>query len=254
MGKAKRNYQQNQFYPSEYAPKDLSEHPFYGLTLDPDQQIFRDCIWDSEKTIVLCDAKAGSGKSLIALGTANLLVQYGLKDGIVYIMFPTQEQRQGYLPGTIEEKSAPYMQPLLDAMTTLGIPSYALQSDDNIQAMKSGDAYIQFTVDTFLRGCNFENKVIIIEEAQNAYFDILKKTLTRLHDSCKVIMIGSHIQCDLVKNKDRSGFTTYLNAFNEEIITEGPHANKIAICELHTNHRGWLSNFCDMVPDPNDNK
>jgi PhoH-like ATPase len=252
LSNKKRNYQQNQFYPSEYAPKILTEHPFYGLNLDPEQQIFRDAIWDPEKTVVICDAKSGSGKTTIALGTANLLVQYGLKDGIIYIMTPTQEQTQGYLPGTIEEKSAPYMQPLIDAMITLDIPSYALQTEDNIQAMKSGDAYIQFTVDTFLRGCNLENKVIIVDEIQNFYFNTLKKTLTRIHDSCKVVLIGSHIQSDIIKHKERSGFDPYFNAFRDEIMNKGPNSNRIAICELHTNHRGWFSNFCDEVPDPNE--
>lgn len=234
----------------QFAPKTLEDHPFYGLNLDPEQVIFRDAIWDPEKTVVLCNSKAGCGKSTIALGVANLLVQYGLKDGIVYIMSPTQEQRQGYLPGTAEEKNAPYMQPLIDAMNTLGIPEYALISDDNIKGQKSGDAYILFTVDTFLRGCNLENKVVILDESANFYFDDLKKTLTRIHDSCKVIIIGHSGQCDLFKHPERSGFIPYLNAFQMEINNNGPNAKRIAICHLNTNHRGWLSNFCDNVMQP----
>ena len=248
MGKNNKNTQNYSRNP-EFAPETLKDHPFYGLTLDPEQEAFRDAIWDPKKTVTICDSFAGSGKTLIALGTANLLVQYGLRDGIIYIMTPTQEQRQGYLPGTMEEKSAPYMQPLLDAMLTLGIPEYTLISDD-MKYRKDDSAYIQFTMDTFLRGCNIENKVVIVDEIQNMFFDIIKKTLTRIHDNCTIILIGSHIQMDIYSHRERAGFIPYLNAFKKEVESGGPNADKIALIELRTNHRGWFSNFCDLVPEP----
>ena len=59
------------------APQNLSEHPFYGLVLDEQQKNFRDAIWDDSKLIVFCNAKAGTGKTLIATATANLLCGYG---------------------------------------------------------------------------------------------------------------------------------------------------------------------------------
>ena len=82
-------------------PATLQEHPFYGLRLDEYQKVFRDAIWDTEKLIVFCNAKAGTGKTLIATATANLLYQYGRCNGIVYIASPTQEQKQGYLKSRI---------------------------------------------------------------------------------------------------------------------------------------------------------
>ena len=87
-------------YNRDQAPQSLKGEPFYGLTLDPEQEVFRDAIWNPNKTVVLCDSMAGTGKSLVALGTANLLVQYGFYNGIVYITFPVQEHVLGYLPGT----------------------------------------------------------------------------------------------------------------------------------------------------------
>ena len=97
-------------------PATLQEHPVYGLWLDEYQKVFRDAIWDTEKLIVFCNAKAGTGKTLIATATANLLYQYGRCNGIVYIASPTQEQKQGYLKGTIEEKSEPYFEPFYEAL------------------------------------------------------------------------------------------------------------------------------------------
>ena len=223
-------------------PDNLEDHVFYGLSLDDEQKEYRDAIWDPDKLIVICNSKAGTGKTTIALGVANLLVQYGLYNQIIYIMAPTQEQRQGYLPGGIEDKNAPYKEPLIEAMNTLGIHSSALMNEDSIKYIKTGEAYIQFMVDTYLRGCNFENSVVIIEEAQNYHFDELKKTLTRIHDNCKTILIGHDQQCDLYKHPERSGFIPYLRAF-EKIKDDA----RVAICTLKTNHRGWLSTFCDGV-------
>ena len=224
----------------EDIPRTLEDSIFYGIPLDDEQKVFRDSIWNPEKLIIACNAKAGTGKTTIALGVANLLVQYGLYDGIIYIASPTQEQRQGYLPGNQEEKSAPYMEPLLEAMNTLSIdPMKALKSQDNIQAIKNGTAYIEFTVDTYLRGCNFENKVIILDEAQNYYTDELKKVLTRIHDNCKVVVIGHSGQIDLYNNPQNSGFVRYLNHFSKD--------DRCAVCQLTHNYRGWISNFADEL-------
>ena len=230
-------------YKSEAIPDTLENHMFYGLTLDEDQKIFRDSIWDKNNIITICNSKSGTGKSTIALGVANLLVQYGLYNEIVYSIFPTQETRMGYLPGDIEDKSAPYMQPLVDACLSLDInPDTAIESNNNLQAIKDGRAYIRFTTDTFYRGINLENKVIIFDEFQNGFFSDCKKVLTRCHDNCKIIIIGHTEQCDIFKHAERSGFQYYLQAF--EKIKDDP---RVAICELRTNHRGWFSNFCDDV-------
>ena len=109
-------------------PITLSKHPFYGLQLDEQQQAFRDAIWNKDKLIVFCNAKAGTGKTLIATATANLLYEYGRSNGIVYIASPTQEQKQGYLKGTIEEKSEPYFEPFYEALLNIGqLGFYPLQ-------------------------------------------------------------------------------------------------------------------------------
>lgn len=237
--KSKSNYQAPiQCKNPQDAPEFLDDNIFYDLKLDDEQKVFRDLIYDKNKVIVVCNSKAGTGKTTISLGVANILYSYGFYNGITYIMSPSQEQRQGYLPGDMHEKNAPYMEPLLEAMHTLGINDIYLKED--IENEKQG-AYINFTVDTYLRGCNFEKQVVIIDEAQNFTFDDLKKTLTRIHDNCKVILIGHTEQCDLCGSK-RSGFDIYLNAFEKE--KDNP---KVGLCRLSINHRGWLSTFCDNV-------
>ena len=56
----------------------LDNNPFYGIQCDEYQKKFRDAIWNPEKLIVFCNAKAGTGKTTIAAATANLLCEYGL--------------------------------------------------------------------------------------------------------------------------------------------------------------------------------
>lgn len=222
----------------EDAPMTLRRHRFYDLQLDEYQKAFRDAIWDENKRIVFCNARAGTGKTLIATATANLLCHFGKYKGIVYIASPTQEQKQGYLKGTLEEKSEPYFEPFYEALKKLGIDTDVSFMDGALNE-KNGTAYIECVTHTFLRGTNFENKVVIIDEAQNFYFDELMKVLTRMHDSCKVIVIGHDGQIDLYSNPDHTGFTRYLHWFEDD--------ERTAVCHLEKNYRGWISQHADAL-------
>lgn len=219
-------------------PQTLRRHPFYGLELDEDQKKFRDAIWNKDKLIVYGNAKAGVGKSLIAFATANLLVEYGLYDGIVYVMFPCEENKQGYLPGDITQKSEVYFEPVYQAIIKCNLEPIRIINDESMTAKKTGDAYVKLLTSTYLRGTNFENKVVIIEEAQNGTVEELKKVLTRCCDSCKVVVIGHTGQIDL-KNKQSSGFQKYIDHFKDE-----PYAE---ICNLTINHRGIVSSKADEL-------
>ena len=220
------------------APRTLEGHPFYGLILDDEQKAFRDAIWSEDKLIVFCNAKAGTGKTLIATATANLLYEYGRYDGIVYIASPTQEQKQGYLTGTIEEKSEPYFEPFYQALKKIGVNTNTAFYDGAINE-KYQRAYIECLTHTFLRGVNFENKVVLLDEGQNYYFDEMLKVLTRIHDNCKVIVIGHDGQNDLLSNPERSGFVPYLKWFADD--------DRCAVCNLSKNHRGWISQHADSL-------
>lgn len=220
-------------------PRTLEEHPFYGFKLDKEQIAFRDAIWNPEKLIIFCNAKAGTGKTFIATATANLLVKYGRYDGIVYISSPTQEGKLGFLPGEIEDKTAIYSEPFIEALIKLNINPQTAVNQYNITNQKNGTGYIDVTTHVYLRGCNFENKVVILDETQNFYTDELKKTLTRMADSCKVIVIGHSGQIDLYHNPENSGFVRYLEHFKDDPRT--------AVCELSTNYRGWISSHADAL-------
>lgn len=219
-------------------PKTLDDSLFYGFDLDEEQKVFANTIWNPDIDIVFVNARAASGKTLVATGVANLLVQYGLFDSIVYIMSPYGERKQGWLPGTITEKSSVYFEAFYQALINCNINPHTAINDESMVNQKNGTGYITCITDTFLRGSNLDNAVIIIDEAQNYTVQQLKKTLTRIGKKSKVIVIGHDLQCDL-DNPEQSGFTRYIDHFKGK--------ERAAFCTLTTNHRSWISQWADEV-------
>lgn len=223
---------------TEKAPATLDDNPFYGFELDEEQKIFRDAIWNPNIDIVFVNAKAGVGKTFVATGVANLLVMYHCYDSIVYIMSPYGERKQGWLPGTLTEKSSVYFEAFYQALLECGVNPNTAINDESMVNQKNGTGYITCITDTFLRGTNLNNAVIIIDEAQNYTAEQLKKVLTRIGSRSKVIVMGHDLQCDL-DNPSASGFTRYLEHFKNK--------DRCTICEMHTNHRGWISQYADEL-------
>lgn len=170
--------------------------------------------------------------------TAQLLCKYNRYDGIVYITAPVQEGKIGFLPGTVNEKLAVYNEPFYEAAIKANINIEQSICED-IENQKNGTAYIQCVSHNYLRGCNFENKVIIIDECQNYYVDQLKKVLTRMHDNCKVICIGHTGQVDLYHHPQNSGFAPYLQHFK--------NVDWAQVCHLTHNYRGKISGYADSL-------
>ena len=219
-------------------PEKIDPDMFYGMRLDDEQRIFADYIWSPDYDIIFCNSKAGTGKTTIATGVANLLVCYGRYKSIVYIMSPYGERKQGWLPGTITEKSAVYFEAFYQALINCNVNPNVAISEVSIANQKYGTGYISCITDTFLRGTNLDDAVIIIDEAQNYTVAQLKKVLTRVGDKAKVIVIGHDKQCDL-DNTCMSGFASYLVHFADE--------ERAAVCSLTKNHRGWISRHADEV-------
>ena len=212
---------------------------FYDMILDEEQVAFVEAIKNPDKTIIFCDAPAGTGKTTLAMGAANILVQDRRNDldGIVYIVSPYGEGKQGFLPGSITEKSEVYYEPAYQAMIQVGMNPYTdVCSKTMTEKRKPNDGIVNLLTHTYLRGTNLQNKVVILDESQNYTVAELKKVLTRCHDSCKVIVIGHTGQIDI---RGGSGFERYLYHFNGQ--------ERCQVCKLTTNHRGWLSTYADLV-------
>ena len=221
-------------------PVSFDNYPFYRLELDPEQISFANTILNPDIDIIFVNAKAGTGKTTVATGVANILVQCGVYDGIVYIMSPYGERKQGWLPGTITEKSSVYFEAFYQALTICNVNPNTAINDETMVNQKNGTGFITCITDTFLRGSTLDNAVIIIDEAQNYTTSQLKKTLTRVGKHAKVIVIGHTLQCDLDDVKT-SGFVKFMKHF------EGH--DRAGFCELTTNHRSWICKCADEVEE-----
>lgn len=208
---------------------------FYDLrkTMTEEQEYFVSSIIDYN--VVFCNAKAGTGKTTMAYAALYYLFETKKIDKIYYIFSPVEESKMGFRPGTQEEKEAEYRHPLNGAM---------LKVHKNIQPERAIDpktGWVEAKSHTFLRGTTIERAGVIIDEAQNYTLEQLKKTLTRIDDSCHVVVIGHDGQVDLPA-KEQSGFVRYLEWF-------APLSDRVRICELTKNFRGWISQHADAIPE-----
>ena len=222
----------------------MDHHIFYGIDLDEDQKKLRDAIWSRDIDAVICDACAGSGKTTISVGTAIMLVEYGLYSGIIYqVAGGVYESRQGLLPGTIQQKSMPLFTPLYQAILRLGYdPDRLIVSEDNMSAVKDGTAYITAQSNSYIRGTSFGEHnapvIVILDEAQNYTLTDIRTAVTRVNEGSKLIVLGQQKQCDLKYTQD-SGFPRLIDVFRR--------VEWCRICNLTHNYRGRISSLGDEL-------
>lgn len=209
---------------------------FYGFILNDGQQFFKDAIMSDDYNFILADATAGSGKTLLAVACANILINRDHKyDSAVYIFPVVEESSLGYRPGTTVEKEADYLEPLHQALIKCNvIPNQAITSD---VSNKNGTAWLEAHSATFMRGVNLEKKVVIIDECQNMSIPIIKRIVSRCYDNCKIICCGCQAQMDVPIHK--SGFKPLMDHMQgfEGYIK----------CELPISYRGKLAMYIDKL-------
>lgn len=140
--------------------------------------------------VVFGIGSAGTGKTYVAASYACEQLYYRRVNKII-LTRPNVETGRGlgFLPGTLEEKYAPYLEPFDQIFTTQlgkGFYEYALKAKA-IEAKPLG----------FMRGATFENCIVLVDEAQNATRGELKMLLTRIGKNCKMIVSGDHEQSDI---------------------------------------------------------
>ena len=148
---------------------------------------------------------------------------------VVYIQKVSQRFLQnGFLPGSIDEKTNGLWTPVYDAMLRLGyLPS-------EVDELRRTNRLVLVT-DSTLRGVNFEDAGVIIDEAENCDTETLKLIFTRVHDNCHVALIGDSLQKDNRGNHNLD-FVGYGNYLAEHI------GQKV---ELTKNFRGRFSQLAE---------
>jgi phosphate starvation-inducible protein PhoH and related proteins len=143
-----------------------------------------------ENSIIFGIGSAGTGKTYIAATyAAGELFHRRIKN--IILTRPNIETGRGlgFLPGTLEEKYAPYLEPFDQIFSNSlgrGFYEYALNKNQIIPKPLG-----------FMRGTTFEDCIVLLDEAQNATRDEMKMILSRIGKNCKIIVSGDYEQSDI---------------------------------------------------------
>ncbi len=149
--------------------------------------------WDAMRThsLTLALGPAGTGKTYLAVSAAVEALEGGRVDRIV-LSRPavTAGETLGFLPGDVQEKMAPYLRPLYDALV------------DRLGSLRLrrylAEGVIEIAPVAYMRGRTLNNAFVIIDEAQNCTYTQLKMLLTRLGWRSLMVVAGDPDQSDLL--------------------------------------------------------
>lgn len=144
-----------------------------------------------EKNLVLALGPAGTGKTYLAIAKAVEALESG-RVGRIVLSRPAVEAGEsiGFLPGDAEDKLAPYLRPLYDALSDR-------LSMKRVRALMAEGA-IEIAPVGFMRGRTLNNAFVVIDEAQNCTYVQLKMLLTRLGWHSTMVVTGDPNQTDLL--------------------------------------------------------
>jgi len=178
------------------ALKDLNKLNFNELQYkNPAQKRFYKTI--SNKDITFGIGPAGCGKTYLSVHRA--LRELGDKqskiDGIVIVkpLVEAAGEKIGFLPGDVEEKTAPFMMSFYYNMEQI-------VGKQRVEVLKESNT-IQVIPLAFMRGITLANKFVILDEAQNATPEQIKMFVTRIGENSKYIITGDLEQSDIQKHK-----------------------------------------------------
>ncbi|MFQ3198687.1 MAG: PhoH-like ATPase, partial [Paraglaciecola sp.] len=165
------------------SPKNIGQAMAFHALLDP------------HIDLVILTGPAGSGKTLLALAAAlEMVVEKNMYDKIIVTRStPEIAESIGFLPGTEEEKMAPWLAAITDSLEVLH------KHDENVKGSMSyimEKANIQFKSVNFMRGRSIQNAIVILDESQNLTASQLKTIITRCGEGTKLICSGNLAQID----------------------------------------------------------
>ncbi len=189
-----------------------TRHAVWGISARNREQNFAlNLLMDPDIDMVTLLGAAGTGKTLLTLaaGLAQTLDEQLYKEIIMTRVTVPVGEDIGFLPGTEEEKMAPWMGALMDNLEVLTQPSnggkWGRTATDEFLMSK-----IKIKSLNFMRGRTFLNRYIIIDEAQNLTPKQMKTLITRAGPGTKVVCLGNIAQIDTPYLTETSSGLTYV--------------------------------------------
>lgn len=181
------------------------------------QETYVNTLNDDDISIVFAMGPAGTGKTMLATQWAIQQLQSGDIEKII-ITRPavSVDEQHGFLPGTLTEKLAPWVVPIVDVIKE----HYSVKAVEKMLE----EEVLSISPLAYMRGRTFKNAVVIADEMQNATPSQMKMLLTRIGDNTRMVVTGD------LRQHDRGFSDNGLKDFVERLKLIG--SRRIAVCEF----------------------
>lgn len=208
--KAKRQASNNVVKFNNFLPKKNKNIDIIPRNKNQEQYVLS--LLNETKSIVFGIGPAGTGKTLLACQAAVKSFLNNEVDKII-VTRPavSADEDLGFLPGTLEEKMAPWTRPIFDVFREY---FYAGEIESMIR-----EGVIEISPLAYMRGRTFKNSYIIADEMQNATPNQMKMLLTRIGSGSSMIVTGDLAQADKLKDNGLIDFVNHLKTSNAKRIS-----------------------------------
>lgn len=200
--KEQKNTYENMQYLSR-REKDLFEEKF-ARPKTKSQEIYASTLRSKSKKIIIATGPAGTGKTMFATeyGVRNFLL--GKCEKLIFTRPSVSvDEDLGYLPGTLEEKMAPWVRPIYDILYQFIHPTEVSELIE--------EKIIEIAPLGYMRGRTFKDCWIVADEMQNSTISQMKMLLTRLGENSRLVITGDLDQRDNIK--EENGLEDFLDKF-----------------------------------------
>jgi PhoH-like ATPase len=185
-----------------------------------EQHFALDALLDDRIKLVTLMGKAGTGKTLLAMAAGLKRVVNDREFRRLVVARPTisMGKELGFLPGSLEEKLAPWMQPIHDALEMLSDLNMGHDHRRSGDLMRSGAIVVEAL--SYIRGRSIANQFMIIDEAQNLTPLEVKTIVTRVGSGTKIVFTGDPYQIDNpYVDSSSNGFNYVVSKFRDQAIS-----------------------------------
>jgi PhoH-like ATPase len=184
-----------------------------------EQNFALDALLDDRVKLVTLMGKAGTGKTLLAMaaGLKKTVLDREFRRLVVARPTITMGKELGFLPGSLEEKLAPWMQPIHDALEMLSDLNMGHDHRRAADLMRSGSIVVEAL--SYIRGRSIANQFMVIDESQNLTPLEAKTIVTRVGHGTKIIFTGDPYQIDNpYVDSSSNGFNYIISRFRDQAI------------------------------------
>lgn len=184
-----------------------------------EQHFAFDALLDENVKLLTLMGKAGTGKTLLAMaaGLKKTVLDREFRRLVVARPTISMGKELGFLPGSLDEKLAPWMQPIHDALEMLSDLNMGHEHRRSGDLMRSGSIVVEAL--SYIRGRSIANQFMIVDEAQNLTPLEAKTIITRVGNGTKIIFTGDPYQIDNpYVDSSSNGFNYIVSRFRAQPV------------------------------------